>query len=157
LNLKLDNGTTKSFPSTDRCEIAGENCALTSLVDYRPSQRLFVLSGQYYESLGSIMVSRRTGEVFRIEDAAPHFSPDGKRFVVVAVSEQDGINQVAIYSTSTFPPALEWSHTPKSWSTMFGFVSWNGNDQVKLRTLNQNSGANISRTSIGWRLAPADG
>ena len=157
LNLKLDNGTTKSFPSTERCEIAGESCTRTSLVDYRPSQHLFVLSAQYYESFGSIMVSRRTGEAFRIEDAEPHFSPDGKRFVVVAVSEQDGINQVAIYSTSAFPPVLEWSHTPQSISTMFGFVGWDGNDHVKLRTLNQNSEAGISHTSTGWRLAPADG
>jgi hypothetical protein len=157
LNLKLDNGSTKSFPSTGRCEIAGESCVLTSLVDYRPSQHLFVLSAQYYESTGSIIVNRRTGEVFRIEDAAPHFSPDGKRFVVVAVSEQDGINQVAIYGTSAFPPVLEWSHKPKSFATTFEFVGWNGNDRVKLRTFDQKSDADISYTSTGWRLSPADG
>ena len=157
LNLKLENGSTKSFPSTDRCEIAGESCGLTSLVDYRPSQHLFVLSAQYYESTGSIVVSRRTGEVFRIEDAAPHFSPDGKHFVVVAVSEQDGVNQVAIYSTSAFPPVPEWSHMPKSWSTTFEFIRWNGNDRVKLRTFEQKSDAEISRTSTGWKLTPDDG
>jgi hypothetical protein len=154
LILKLDNGSTKSFASTERCEIAGESCTLTSLVDYRPSQGLFVLSAQYYESFASLMVSRRTGEVFRIEDAEPHFSPDGKRFVVVAVNEQDAINQVAVYSTRAFPPALEWSYTPKSWSTTFGFVGWNGNDRVKLRILDQNSEAEISRTPMGWKLAP---
>jgi hypothetical protein len=157
LNLKLDNGSTKAFLSTDQCEVAGESCVLTSLVDYRPLQHLFVLSAQYYESFGSVVVSRRTGEVFRIEDAAPHFSPDGKRFVVVAVSEQDGINQVAIYSTSAFPPVLEWSHIPKSISTIYDFIGWNGNDQIKLRTSNKSSEANISRTSSGWKLAPSDG
>jgi hypothetical protein len=157
LSLKLDNGSTKSFLNTERCEIAGESCVQTSLIDYRPSQHLFVLSAHYYESFGSIMVSQRTGEVFRIEDAAPHFSPDGKRFVVVAVNEQDGINQVAIYSTSAFPPAPEWSYTPKSFATTFGFVGWNGNDQIKLRTLDQNSEASMSRISSGWKLAPPDG
>lgn len=153
LHLKLDNGSTKSFPSTERCEIAGESCRTTSLADYRPSQHLFVLSAQYYESFGGIIVSRRTGEAFRIESAEPHFSPDGQRFVVVAVSEQDGINQLAIYSTRAFPPVLEWRHTPK-YPTMFGFVGWSGNEHVKLRTLNQNSEADISHTSTGWRLAP---
>ena len=81
LDLKLDNGSTKSIPSTDDCEIAGEACTLTSLVSYRPSQHLFVLSAKYYESFGSIIVSRRSGEIFRIEDATPQFSPDGRRFV----------------------------------------------------------------------------
>jgi hypothetical protein len=157
LSLKLDNRSIKSFLNTDRCEIAGESCVQTSLVDYRPSQHLYVLSAQYYESSGSIIVSQHNGEVFRIADATPHFSPDGKRFVVTAADEQDGINQVAIYSTSAFPPVLEWSHIPKSFSTMFGFVGWNGNDQIKLRTVNQNSEANISRTSSGWKLAPPDG
>lgn len=155
LNLKLDNRSTKSFLDTASCEIAGDSCVQTSLVDYLPSQHLFVLSAQYYESFGSIMVSRRTGEVFRIEDAAPHFSPDAKRFLVVAVSEQDGVNQIAIYSTSAFPPLLEWSHMPKSLSTMYGFVGWNGNDQIKLRTLNQNSEVDLGHTSSGWKLAPA--
>jgi hypothetical protein len=155
LSLKLDNGSTKLFPSTDLCELAGESCMRTSLTDYRPSQHLFVLSAQYYESTGSIIVSRRTGQIFRIEDAVPHFSPDGKRFIVVAVSEQDGVNEVAIYSMSAFPPVLEWKYTPKS--TMFGFVGWNGNDQVKLRELNQNSEADVSHAATGWRLTPADG
>ncbi len=154
LKLKLDNGSTKSFSSTESCEIAGESCVHTLLADFRPSQHLFVLSAQYYESPGSIIVSRRTGEIFRIEAAAPHFSPDGKRFAVVAVSEQDGINQLAIYNTSAFPPVLEWSQRPKSW---YGFVGWTGNDQVKLRALDQNSEASVSHTSSGWKLAPPDG
>ena len=155
LDLKLDNGSTKSFVSTDGCEIAGEACSITSLVGYRPSQRWFVLSAQAYESFASIIVSRRTGETFRIEDASPRFSPDGKRFVVVAVSEQDGINELAIYNARAFPPALEWRHTPKSISTMYDFVGWEGNDHIKLRKTNQNSKAKISWTSTGWKLSPA--
>jgi hypothetical protein len=157
LNLKLDSGSTKLFTSTDDCETVGESCVHTSLIGYLPSQHLFVLSAKYYESSGSILVSRRTGAAFRIEDAVPHFSPDGKRFVVVAVSEQDGINQVAIYSTSAFPPVQEWSHIPKSWSTTYEFVGWSGNDRVKLRTFEQKTDADISRTSTSWKLTPADG
>jgi hypothetical protein len=112
---------------------------------------------QYHESTGSIIVSQRTGEAFRIEDAKPHFSPGGKRFVVVAVSEQDGVNEVAVYRTSAFPPVLEWRHFPKSWSTTFQFIGWNGNDRVKLRIFDQKSDADISLTSTGWSINPPDG
>lgn len=155
LNLKLENGTTKQFRSTDACETVGENCRHFFLLDYRPAQHLFVLKVQYYESRASILVSRRNGEAFEIQAAEPKFSPDGTRFAIVAVSEQDGINQLEVYSTSAFPPALEWSHNPKkSW---FDFVAWNGNDQIKLRTFSDNpTPAEMTRTSTGWKLTPPD-
>jgi hypothetical protein len=153
LSLKLDNGSTKLFTNTADCETA--DCVTTSLADYRPSQHVFVLSASYYEGSGSIIVSRRNGEIFRIE-AAPHFSPDGKRFVAAIFDGLDGINQVAIYRTSSFPPALEWSHTPKSFATGYEFVGWNGNDQIKLQTVEKKTEAGISRTSTGWQLSPAE-
>lgn len=156
LSLKLDNGSTKLFRNTDSCEIVGASCEFMSLLDYRPLQHLFVLSAKYYESYGSLIVSGRTGQVFRVDDAEPHFSPDGKRFVVVAADEQDGEDLVAIFSTSAFPPVQEWSHRPKSLSTMYKFIGWSGNDRVKLRTYERNSDADVSLTSTGWRLTPAD-
>lgn len=156
LNLKLENGTTKQFRSTDACETVGDSCRYFSLLDYRPAQHLFVLKVLYYEGKGSIVVSRRTGETFEIQAAEPKFSPDATRFAVVAVSEQDGINQLEVYSTNVFPPALEWSHRPKkSW---FDFVAWNGNDQIKLRAFGDNpTAAEMTRTSTGWKLTPPDG
>ena len=104
LLLKLDSGSTKLFTSTDDCETVGESCVDTSLVGYLPLKHLFVVLERRYEGFNSIVVSRRTGDVFRIADGVPHFSPDGKRFVVVAFDEQDGINLVAIYGTNVFPP-----------------------------------------------------
>jgi hypothetical protein len=157
LSLKLDNGSTKLFTSTDACETAGESCVQTSLVGYMPSQHWFVLSAHYYESYGTILVSRHTGEVFRIEDSVPHFSPDGKRFVVAAFDEQDGINQVAIYGTNAFPPVREWSYKPKSFFPGFEFVAWNGDNQIRLReVVTRKSEATISHTSDGWKLTAAD-
>jgi hypothetical protein len=156
LSLKLENGQTKLFRNTDKCELVGDSCTIMELVEYRPSQHVFVLSVQYYESSGSTIVSRRSGQVFRIVDAKPHFSPDGKRFAVVAFDNQDGINEVSIFSTRAFPPLLEWRYTPKSFSIGFDFVGWDGNDRVKLSTLDH-SEAEVSRTSTGWRLTPADG
>lgn len=156
LSLKLDNGSTKLFTSSGGCDATRKGCENTTLVDYRPSQRMFVLFAGSYDSTASIVVSRRTGEVFRIDDAVPHFSPDGKRFAVAAVNGQDGANRVAIYSASAFPPVMEWSETPKSVATAYNFVGWNGNDQIKLRTFDQSTEATISRTPAGWKSANAE-
>lgn len=156
LSLKLDNGSTKLFTSSGGCAATREKCENTTLVGYRPSQHLFVLFAGHYERTASIVVSRRTGELFRIEDAVPHFSPDGKRFAVAAINGPDGVNQVAIYSTSAFPPVMEWSQTPKSAATAYDFVGWSGNDQIKLRTFDQSAEAIVGRTSTGWKSVAAE-
>jgi hypothetical protein len=157
LLLKLDNGSTKLFTDTDDCETVGESCVHTSLVSRLPLQHLFVLKEDRYEGFNSIIVSGRTGEVFRIADGVPNFSPDGKRFVVAAFDEQDGINQVAVYGTNVFPPVPEWTYLPKSFMDGFEFVAWRGNNKVELRSVDQKSAATISQTSGGWKLVAAGG
>lgn len=157
LILKLDNGSTKLFTSTDDCETVGESCVHTTLVGYLPLQNLFVLSEGRYEGFNSLIVNRHNGELFRITDGVPHFSPNGKRFVVAVLNEQDGLNQVAIYSTNAFPPVREWSHTPNSFAAGFEFVAWNGNDKIELRMVDQKSATTIDHTSGAWKLRPAGG
>ncbi|WP_316224491.1 MULTISPECIES: hypothetical protein [unclassified Bradyrhizobium] len=157
LLLKLDNGSTKLFTDTDACETAGESCVQTSFVSHLPLQHLFVLKEDRYEGFNSIIVSSHTGDVFRIADGVPHFSPDRKRFIVVAFDEQNGINQVAVYSTNVFPPAPEWTYVPKSFMDGFEFVAWSGNHKIELRSVDQKSAATITQTLGGWKLVAAGG
>lgn len=120
-------------------------------------RHLFVLKEHRYESFNSIIVNGLTGEVFRIADGVPNFSPDRKRFVVAAFNEQDGINQVAVYGTNVFPPVPEWTYVPKSFMDGFEFVAWRGNNKIELRSADQKSTATISQTSDGWKLVAGGG
>jgi hypothetical protein len=156
LHLKLENGKTKAIRSNRKACMEHDvaNCSVKTLIGYMPTQHMFVFTNSLYEQLLFAVVSRRTGEFFGLE-AEPHLSPDGKRFVVVAVDEMNGVNHdIAIFSTSTFPPRLEWSHTPGS-DGFFSFLGWDGNERIRLavRTSGENAEADVVRAaSGGWIL-----
>jgi hypothetical protein len=108
------------------------------------------------------VVSRQNGKSFELE-AEPHLSPDGKRFVVVAVDEQNGWERdVAIYSTASFPPLLEWSYRtqkPDEYVT-YSFVSWDGEGRIKLRASgvqDKESETDVRRSSGVWKLRLSNG
>ena len=162
LSLRLDNGSTKTFRSSKSCEEAGERCDLTTLIGYMPPQHMFVLRRDGYESVRYLVVSGQNGKSFELE-ADPHLAPDGKQFVVVAADEMNGWERdVAIYSTSSFPPRLEWSYRTQKADeyAIYSFAGWDGNGRIKLRSngpQNMETETGVTRTAEGWKLKLANG
>jgi hypothetical protein len=137
LNLRLDNGATKTFRSNPKAcdDNVAEKCNVTTLIGYMPPQHMFVLRQGGYEIVRYLVISGQNGRSFELE-AEPHLAPDGKRFLVVAVDEMNGWERdVAIFSTSSFPPRLEWSYktqAPDGYA-IYSFAGWDGNGRIKLR------------------------
>ncbi len=131
--LKLDNGYIKLVHQHGRLRNRRRELrTYNPLVGYLPLQNLFVLSGGRYGGFNSLIInSRPNGELFRITGWGAAFSPNGKRFVVAVLNEQDGLNQVAIYSTNAFPRS-EWSHTPNSFAAGFEVrcLEWERQDRT---------------------------
>jgi hypothetical protein len=162
LNLRLDNGSTKTFRSSKPCEEAGETCDVTTLVGYMPPQHMFVLRRDGYESVRYLVVSGQNGKSFELE-AEPHLAPDGKQFVVVGADEMNGWERdVAIFSASSFPPKLEWGYRtqpPDEYAT-YAFAGWDGNGRIKLRATgaqNAQTETDVRHTAEGWKLRLTNG
>jgi hypothetical protein len=118
---------------------------------------MFVLRKGGYEIVRYLVVSGQNGKSFELEDE-PHLAPDGKRFVVVAADEMNGWDKdVAIFSTSSFPPRLEWSYktqNPDEYA-IYSFVAWDGNGRIKLRVnaaQAKDVDSEVTRTSDGWKV-----
>jgi hypothetical protein len=135
LDLKLDNGKTKSFTSTfDACE-GGQAGACVSyrLAGYFPAHRLVLIDVAAIEGGHWLLVSRRSGNETRLE-APPNFSPGGNRFISVSASEV-GENGIDIWSNSD-PPKLEWRYrVPEDEYALYRFTEWRGDDRVMMTVL----------------------
>jgi hypothetical protein len=159
LKLKLDSGAIKTFRSDPKaCEDNdARKCSEMTLVGYMPPQHMFVLRKGAYELVRYLVVSGQNGKSFELEDQ-PHLAPDGKRFVVVAVDEMNGWDKdVAIFSTSSFPPRLEWSYKTQKPDefALYSFVGWDGNGRIKLRVNAaqvEGADAEVTRTAEGWKI-----
>jgi hypothetical protein len=163
LNLRLDNGATKTFRSNPKaCDGDAVKCDVTTLIGYMPPQHMFVLRRGGYEIVRYLVVSGQNGKSFELE-AEPHLAPDGKRFVVVAVDEMNGWERdVAIFSTSSFPPRLEWSYRTQKPDefAIYSFAGWDGNGRIKLRVSgaqDKETETDVTRAAEGWKLKLANG
>jgi hypothetical protein len=160
LILRLDNGVTKTFRSNPKACYGDntEKCNVTTLIGYMSPQHMFVLRGSVYELTRYGLVGGRNGQVVGLE-GEPHLSPDGKRFVVVAVAdEMNGWERdVAIFSESSFPPRLEWSYkteAPPDVYAIYSFVGWDGNDRISLRVTSggREVETDVTLTAEGWKI-----
>jgi hypothetical protein len=160
LSLRLENGDTKTYEDDSAaCNHAGESCSQTWLIGYLPSHQLFVLCNQGLQVRHCSLISRRDGDAATLE-AQPHFSPDGNRFVVVAADDSNGINDVIIFNSGSFPPLREWIHVPKQPTTTYAFLRWDGNNQVRLRESigkGDHTDIALSHTVDGWKLTGPNG
>jgi hypothetical protein len=164
LRLTLENGRAKTFTDESRAcqEHDAEKCLQYRLAAYYPIPKLFVIDALAYESSRALVVSRRTG-TSTILDVRPHLSPSGKRLVAAAAIEAwDYENDIVIHSVQNGTLAREWSYKAQEYE-MWKFVSWDGDDRIKLevtlwtvdaggnRALATRS-AELRRTSSGWVL-----
>jgi hypothetical protein len=159
LTLRLDNGKTKVFKSnTEACQQGPDGCVEYRLVGYIESDRQFVLQVLHYESGFVLMVSRRNGDVTKLEDW-PHLSPNNKRFVVVAASDAGEIdNAIAIFSAVTDPPRLLWKFPTPHEYEQYAFDGWDGEGRILLRVITMNDVAtDLKLTSQGWQLRRPNG
>jgi hypothetical protein len=159
LMLKLDNGKTKIFKSnTQACEQGPGGCVEYRLVGYIESDRQFVVQVLQYEYSFVNLVSRRNGDVTKLEDW-PHLSPNMRRFVVVAASDAWEIdNTIAIFSAVTDPPRLLWKFPTPHEYEQYAFDEWDGEGRVLLRVISkENMATDLKLTAQGWQLRRPNG
>jgi hypothetical protein len=162
LKLKLDDGKTRTFRSNPKaCDDDAQNCNVTALVGFMPPLHMFVLRSGGYEIVRYLVVSGRDGKSFDLE-AEPRLAPDGRHFVVVAADEMNGWERdVAIYSTASFPPRLEWSYRTEKTDpySIYSFAGWDGNGRIKLRVsgADKETETEVTRTAEGWTLKLTNG
>lgn len=155
LTIRLENGKTTTIGDPDRCK----SCVEYRLLGYLPARHAIVLSAQFWEWRNYALLDRRSGNLAHL-DGEPHFSPDGKRFVVATrVNEMlpdTNEHLLAVYAASD-PPKLEWSYTGEF--SVFKFKSWDGNHRINLvvgkwTDADGDPGRNsvLLRTGEGWRL-----
>lgn len=163
LEIRLKDGSTKTFTSNYQACERGDagKCIQYWLAAYHPRQQSLVLTGRGYESSRAFLVSVATGNVTLLE-GEPHFSPSGLRFVVVKASEsEDFENHIAIYSTASEPPVLEFAYpNQKGTYALYSFVRWEGETRIKLKVDTRRNGkrdvenfnTEAVRTKTGWQV-----
>jgi hypothetical protein len=163
LRLTLANGQTKTFTTTQAACKANlyEKCLVYRLAGYFARHRQFLVDVGFLNHGGTtFLVSYRTGSHIRL-DAAPHYSPAGKKLAAVSASEGDDPNSIEIWSASD-PPKSEWRYTvPQDEYALYEFVSWDGDERLKLAVTTRIGGKFHSslpveaiRTPNGWTLTP---
>lgn len=161
LRLTLANGQTKTFTTTQAACKANvyEKCLIYRLAGYFAQHRQFVVDvGFLLEGGTTFLVSHRTGNHIRL-DAAPHYSPTGKRLAAVSATESEGENSIEIL-TATDPPKREWRYTvPKDEYALYEFVRWDGDERLEMAVTTRIGGkfhkslpVEAIRAPNGWTL-----
>lgn len=157
--LLLTTGAgTVTFSNRDQCGDDGRpfdsrNCEEYIFVRYSPENHGSLVLTGYYEGYDYRWVDDVSGRV-TVLDEQPHFSPNGKSFVVVKATEAYGRNGIWIWAGKG--PRLLWAYEPKEWA-LFSFVSWDGEDAIRLRVETDvqdkpvKSPARLVRTDDGWK------
>jgi hypothetical protein len=163
LRLMLANGQAKTLTTTRQaCEAdIYEKCLIYRLKGYFARHRQFLVDVGFLGHGGTtFLVSRRTGSHIRL-DAAPLYSPAGKRLAAVSATESDGENSIEIW-TAGDPPRSEWRYTvPKDEYALYQFIGWDGEERLKMTVTTRIDGqlhdslpVEAVRTSDGWKLMP---
>jgi hypothetical protein len=161
LHLTLLNGTTKSFNSDYKAcrEADTDKCIQYWFRAHLPAHQAVLLQADEYESGATLLVSLRSGNVTTL-DGEPNFSPGGQRFAVVSSSEAVD-NDIAIYTTASDPPALEFAYTrPEGTYAVYSFVAWDGEARIRLKVYTREKAGTdpkdfdtqAIRDEAGWRL-----
>ncbi len=157
--LLLTTGAgTVTFSNRDQCGDDGRpfdsrNCEEYIFVRYSPENHGSLVLTGYYEGYDYRWVDDVSGRV-TVLDEQPHFSPNGKSFVVVKATEAYGRNGIWIWASKG--PRLLWAYEPKEWA-LFSFVSWDGEDAIRLRVETDVQDkpvelpARLVRTDDGWK------
>jgi hypothetical protein len=156
LFLKLSNGNIKTLKSfgVAACEADTVNCMNYFLVGYYSMAKLYIVYVTGYEGSAFMLMDSNDGTEFRLE-GAPHFSPDGSSFMVVA--EGDGDYALAIGVLVNNRPILKWTRATNIFER-WNFQSWVDDHQVALKVEGGticpkgNCQAAVTQTGNNWAL-----
>jgi hypothetical protein len=159
LRLSLLNGKSKVYVSNrEACaRDQVDKCVVFQVLQFYSRLQFFVVSKSYYESGNNELVNRRTGSILEIS-TTPEFSPSG-RYLASADQNDDGDRKydLAIWSTKTDPPSLEFQYSAKQYQN-WEITGWSGDDHIKLKaSVNAREGAydqdaEAVRSDRGWTL-----
>jgi hypothetical protein len=161
LQLKFRNGLTRVYANEDaKCQSdEAKGCVKYQLAGYFPSHDLLLIEVDHWEGASWLLVRAGTGDASEIV-APPHYSP-GKRWLVSVASSvgpsgpSDGIDVLPAASDHL----KEWHYRrPDDDQWMYEFVSWEGDDRVKLsatstQTPTLRKRAFVERRNGAWHLA----
>jgi hypothetical protein len=154
-------------PDAER-QLDDANCQHFVLAADLPGRHFFLIRRQDYEGGTWFLVDDRSGQRTEI-DAAPVFSPDGRRFFVQNDNEAtDHDNNLEIWQRQGYGAAIEWAHP---WGQVYveapmlkeiyhaQVTSWNG-DQIALAFSTHEWSdmpalhwtGRLTRQSDGWNL-----
>ncbi|HEY1545172.1 MAG TPA: hypothetical protein VGG01_22465 [Xanthobacteraceae bacterium] len=160
LRLHLEGGRAKVYISArDACaQDQVDKCVIHLLARFYPWPRPYFLVGtNYYECGHFDLVSRRGGSVVEMA-TVPELSPGGKYWVSVDQDDEcDRKYDVAIWSTESDPPALEFKYTATQYEN-WTVAGWDGDDRIKFKVfVNASQGAydqdaEVVRSATGWRI-----
>ena len=149
LKLKLTDGETLGLQDSavDDCVLKPAACRGYLLVADLPGQHFFLVSVTHYEGGEFLLIDDRTGRRTEV-DAVPAFSPDQKRFLVIAQNEAYGsFYGLQVWRRDGDAAVLEWQHSlagdAPEWrggaapgacpsETFADLVRWRGNDRIDL-------------------------
>lgn len=134
LRLNMEGGKTKVYTDINGgCDPF--KCAAFHLTAFYPSLQSFLVQKIVPECADNELVSRRSGSILHLAATVPELSPDGKYFVSIDQDELcERAYDLAIWSTSTDPPALELKRKAEAERYEYWTVlGWARDDRIKLK------------------------
>jgi len=164
LTLALSNGgnvdlrdDSSGCPGPTVVQLVNERCYGYNLMAYLPSEHFFIVRLSEYEGDEILLLDDRTGRK-TIVAAAPYFSPDHARLLVLDNNEANGHAGLAqIWSRNNDGAEIEWQHQFDS--EPCDLVGWTDKGIDLDVTLGQDRGfdmhylARLTRAGADWHLA----
>jgi hypothetical protein len=160
LTLKLGDGKSKVYVGDrDACDEGDgtDKCVIYFLLRFYPQVPSFLIAKSYYECGEYHFISQRTGSTV-VLSAIPELSPNAKYLISIDTSDAcDRKYDIAIWSTQTDPPTLEFRYQAKQYEN-WEIKGWDSDSRIKLQAfVNGRQGpydqyAEAVRQESGWRL-----
>jgi hypothetical protein len=88
-----------------------QECVSHELVAHDSAHRVYLVENTYYEGHDYTLVTEEAGLAVRIK-GVPHYSPSGRRIVVVNADEAFSFNGIQLWRTLGGGLGLEWEYSP---------------------------------------------
>jgi len=113
LRLYLSNGRVVELKTLteEECEknLERDDICAYAFWDFLKPVDYYLVFNQYYEGISFSLVSRKTGQIFII-DEIPTLSPDNKRFVTVDYGDAYVSGRIQIWKFTSSGISLEWTY-----------------------------------------------
>jgi hypothetical protein len=146
------------------------DCVHHKLVAYEPSYHMYLVENGYYEGGDYTWVNDGSGLSVRLK-GFPHYSPNGRRFVIVNPAEDTSFNGIQLWRMQSegrskgqlefFHPELVLEYSPEEYA-LYDFVAWENDESIQLRVttwvgqeLKSDLPARLFRRNPGWHLEGA--